>query len=165
MTFVPLIRLLIPTDSSVPCARLSIGSSSGCDPEKPYVTTFSGRVKRESVKPVLMPGMNRTSSLSMARAVAARTRRGGDRVHAVSALDHADRQRRARRTGQLNVSEQSHRPAQGVNRVGSAEVVPTVPAAGLEHDLETAAAQSLDGDVRGRGAVDFSELPDSVVQP
>ena len=35
MIFVPLTRLLIPTDSSVPWALLSMGSSSGCEPEKP----------------------------------------------------------------------------------------------------------------------------------
>ena len=35
MILVPLIRLLMPTDSSVPCTWLSIGSSSGCEPEKP----------------------------------------------------------------------------------------------------------------------------------
>ena len=35
MIFVPVVRLRMPMDSSVPWARLSIGSSSGSEPEKP----------------------------------------------------------------------------------------------------------------------------------
>ena len=68
--FVPLMRLLMPMDSSVPWARLSIGSSSGCEPLKPYVTVPRGRVKRESVKPVLMAGTHWMSSMPSAAAVA-----------------------------------------------------------------------------------------------
>ena len=57
-------------DSSVPWALLSIGSSSGCDPENPYVVIPSGRVNLESVNPVLMAGTNWMSSLSNAFCVA-----------------------------------------------------------------------------------------------
>jgi hypothetical protein len=62
--FVALTKLLIPMDSSVPCALLSIGSSSGWDPEKPYVVIPRGLVNLESVNPLLIAGTNCMSSLS-----------------------------------------------------------------------------------------------------